>query len=145
MKKTRKKYHMSEKTLVGRCVSKLKDFPSIRVCLEVPILGRSADIAYIHHGELCTVEFKIHDWRRALTQARDHLLGSDYSYICMPERKVSKEMRAELTEMGVGLVFYREGANWPFDEVIKARHSIETWDVVRAWAFEYIEQNEGKV
>jgi len=144
MKKPRKKYRMSERTLVGRCVSKLKDFPSIRVCREVPILGRSADLAYVHNGELFTVEFKIGDWRRALAQARDHLLGSDYSYICMPERRVSDQMQVELTEMGVGLVFYREDANWPFAEVIKARPSEEKWEVARAWALEYIEQNEGK-
>ncbi len=144
MKKPQKKYRMSERTLVGRCVSKLRDIPSMRICCEVPILGRSADLAYIHNGELYTVEFKIADWRRALAQARDHLLGSDYSYICMPERRVSDEMHAELTETGVGLMFYREDAAWPFAQIIKARPSEETWQVARAWALEYIEQNEGK-
>jgi hypothetical protein len=107
-------------------------------------LGRSVDLAYIRAGELFTVEFKIHDWRRALAQARDHLLAADYAYICMPERRVSDEMQAELSGTGVGLVFYREEPDWPFAEVIKARPSGETWEVARAWALEYIEGNEGK-
>ena len=144
MKKPARKVTMSEGALVARCLKKLKSFPSVRVCCEVPILGRSVDLAYVRDGELFTVEFKIHDWRRAVTQARDHLLGSDYSYICMPQRRVSDEMQAQLRGTGVGLMFYQEETDWPFAEIIKAPPSGETWEIARAWAVEYIQENEGK-
>lgn len=143
MKNNTIRHRISEKILVTRAFKKLKDYPSVRVCCEVPILGRSVDLAYVRDGLLFTVEFKLHDWRKAVTQARDHLLGADHSYICMPQRVVSEEMRLELDRVGLGLVFYKEEAKWPFVEVIKAPPSSETWEIAKSWVLEYIEGNEG--
>lgn len=129
---------------MSRSFKRLKDNPSIDVCCEVPILGRSVDLAYVENEFIVTIEFKLGNWRKALVQARDHLLGADYAYICMPRRRVSDDMRAELEQVGVGLVFYTESREWPFEEVIKAKRSRETWEVARSWVLEYIEKNKRK-
>ncbi len=144
MTQTIKSMSITEATLVSRSFRSLKDNPSIDVCCEVPILGRTVDLAYIENRLIFTIEFKLGDWRKGLVQARDHLLGADYAYICMPRRRVSDEMRSELEEVGVGLVFYRENRGWPFEEVIKASRSRETWEVCRSWVLEYIDKNKGK-
>jgi hypothetical protein len=144
MSHQRQRYRISEKTLVDGALKKLKDFPSIRVCREVPVLGRSVDLAYVRGGILITVEFKVHDWRRALLQVRAHLLAADYCYICMPDRRVSNEMELSLERTGVGLLFYTKDGKWPFIQVIEAKRSEETWETARTWALEYIGENHGR-
>lgn len=140
----RQRCNISEKTLVDRALRRLRDFPSIRVCREVPVLGRSVDLAYVRRGILITVEFKIHDWRRALLQVRAHLLAADYCYICMPNRRVSNDMEIALERTGVGLLFYTNEGKWPFVPVVKAKRSEETWETARSWALEYIGENQGR-
>jgi len=136
------KYRISEKMLVDRALKRLRSFPSIRVCREVPVLGRSVDLAYVRSGILITVEFKVHDWRRALLQIRAHLLAADYCYICMPNRRVSNDMEVALERTGVGLLFYTNEGKWPFVPVIEAKRSEETWETARSWALEYIGENQ---
>jgi hypothetical protein len=111
---------------------------NVSVSHEVPLLGRFVDLVYIKDGRVVTVEFKLRDWRRAIAQAKDHLLGADYAYVCMPERKISDKLRKELKKAGVGLIFYRKGTTWPFDEVIGAPRSQETWSVARALLVDYV-------
>jgi hypothetical protein len=140
----RQRYRISEKMLVDGALRRLRDFPSIRACREVPVLGRSVDLAYVRDGVLITVEFKVRDWRRALLQVRAHLLAADYCYICMPDRRVSNDMELSLERTGVGLLFYTEEGKWPFTQVIEAKRSEETWETARSWALEYIGENQGR-
>lgn len=90
---------------------------------EAPLLGRSIDLVYIHGGDLITVEFKLSDWRRALDQARDHQIGSDFSYICLAEASASPELEAEAKRVGVGLFYFVEDAAWPFFTAVNALRS----------------------
>jgi hypothetical protein len=145
MNQQQQKYRISEKTLVDGAINKLRYFPTIRVCREVPVLGRSVDLAYVHGGKLVTVEFKVHDWRRALLQVRAHLLAADYCYICMPNRRVTNNMEFALECSGVGLLFYTDEGKWPFIRVIEAKRSEETWETARSWVLEYIGKNHGRV
>lgn len=142
--RTRQK-RCSERALVKQCLKTIRSSPHVHACSEVPVLGRSADLAYILDGVLTTIEFKLRDWRKAIVQVQDHLLGADYCYVCMPKRKVSDVMRSELSEKGIGLFFLREDNEWPFEEVMEARRSEHTWEVARRWAVEYIYENEGRV
>lgn len=139
-----KESKISETTLVTKSLIAINKNRSMPVCCEVPILGRSVDLAYVHDEALITVEFKLRDWRRAIVQALDHMLGADYCYVCMPKRSVSDLMRLELEKAGVGLLFFQEDEEWPFEEVIEARRSEHTWEVARGWALEYIYENEGE-
>jgi hypothetical protein len=145
MSMARKGRKYSEQALVTRCFGIVKSSPGVHACCEVPLLGRSADLAYILDGTLTTVEFKLRDWRKAIQQVQDHLLGADYCYVCMPRRRVSDAMRSELNRKGIGLLFFREDRQWPFEQVIEARRSEYTWEMARCWAVEYIYQNEGRV
>lgn len=129
--------------LVRNAFERLKNIRGVRVCCEVPLLGRSVDLAYSQSGLLTTVEFKLHDWRRGITQARDHLLGADYAYICMPKRNVSDNLLKEFEEAGVGLLFHRRNGSWPFEMVFKAPRSRETWKVARKTVLEYICYRKG--
>ncbi len=138
------RYRISEKMLVDGALRRLRNFPSIRVCCEVPVLGRSVDLAYVRDGVLVTVEFKVRDWRRALLQVRAHLLAADYCYIWMPERRISNDMELAMERTGIGLLFYTDEGKWPFVPVIEAKRSEETWETARSWALEYIGEKQGR-
>lgn len=131
-----------EKILQYNSLEKLRNSRSVSVGHEVPLLGRIVDLVYIQDGTVVTVEFKIHDWRRAISQARDHLLGADYAYICMPKRKTSERLLTELERVGVGLFFYRENDVWPFQVVVSAPKSKETWPVARSMVVNYVLRQE---
>ncbi|MDR4496343.1 MAG: hypothetical protein MRK02_00165 [Candidatus Scalindua sp.] len=118
-----------ERCLVINAYQRLKKNSSINIIhYEVPLLGRSIDLAYILNGKLFAVEFKLKNWRRAIRQAKDYKLGVDFAYICMPERDVSTIMRKAIEDAEVGLIFYRETGKWPFKEIIKAPKSQEIWN-----------------
>ena len=89
-------------------------------------------MAYLERGTITTIEFKLRDWHRAVQQARDHRLGADYAYICMPPRRFTDKMRSKLIHEGVGLMFFNDKGNWPFDTVLDAPRSEEALEVIRA-------------
>lgn len=134
---------LDERTLQHDCVRRLRESFSVSVEHEVPLLGRTVDLVYIDNDFVVTIEFKLRDWRRAISQARDHLLGADYAYICMPRRTVTDGLREELEEAGVGLVFYKDGDDWPFEEVVSAPKSKDTWISARSMLVEYVNNKRG--
>jgi len=81
---------------------------------EAAILGRSADLVFLCDGQVCSVEMKLHDWKRALIQARDHKLGVDRAYVCLPGKRVTQAMLEQAEAMGVGLLIYTDADDWPF-------------------------------
>ena len=117
----------------------------LQVCCEVPLLGRSVDLAYIRGRYLFTFEFKMQDWRKAIKQARDHKLATDYAYICMPSRRITERMREALEEAEVGLAFYKNDSEWPIQIAIKAPMSKDVWKVARTRVWKYIKANQEKV
>lgn len=131
---------MTERSIQYNSFKRLKNLTSINVRHEVPLLGRIVDLVYIQEGLVITVEFKMHDWRRAILQARDHLLGADYSYICMPKRKISEQLQSAIRKARVGLVFHQKQGDWPFEIVIGAPHSKDTWEVARRDLINYVIQ-----
>ncbi|MBI5870078.1 MAG: hypothetical protein HZB44_03850 [Actinobacteria bacterium] len=130
--------NVSEADLIGEALFRLRSLNNLSACREVPLLGRSPDIAFLLNDAVITVEFKLNNWRQAVIQARDHQLGADYSYICMPKRNISVELENLLLENGIGLFFYCEDGNWPFLEVIKARQSADLWEYARESLYNYI-------
>mgnify|MGYP005846712841 CR=1 FL=1 len=81
---------------------------------EAAILGRSADLVFLREGEVCSVEMKLHDWKRALAQARDHKLAVDRAYVCLPGKRVTQTMLEHAEAMGVGFLIYNDSDDWPF-------------------------------
>jgi hypothetical protein len=113
----------------------------LQACRNLPLLGRCADLAYVCGSDVVTIEFKLHDWKRALVQARDHQLASDFAYVCMPRRRVSEQLACALSESGVGLMFFMDRGEWPFETAIEARRSSDTWQTARSSALEYIRRS----
>jgi len=110
----------------------------VKVVCNVPALGRCIDLAYLRGQSLFSVEFKLHNWRRAIRQARDHCLAADYAYVCMPRRDVGERMLEAFRAAGVGLLFYCEEGDWPFEIIEKAPRSRETWAVARTKLGDYL-------
>jgi hypothetical protein len=133
---------MSEDLIVNNVYQRLIEDESITACREVPVLGRFVDLAYIKGRTVVAIEFKISNWRKAVQQSRDHKLGADFAYICMPRRIVTDKMRKEILAAGVGLKFYCEEGDWPFEEIIPAPRSKDVWKVARLSVKEYVKENQ---
>jgi len=136
---------VSEKKLQEDALRRIRSLACVIACSEVPLLGRIVDLVYLESNKIITVEFKIRDWRRAILQARDHLLGADYSYICMPKRRVTDSLKEELRKVGIGLIFYRSQGEWPFETIITAPKSKETWKMARLNLLEYLSKENADI
>ena len=98
---------------------------------EAALLGRSVDLAFFHDGLINTVEFKLKDWRRGLEQARDHQLGADLAYICIPGKRPPEEIIELAVDFGIGILLFRDDSEWPFTIAIPAKPSPTQWPVAR--------------
>jgi hypothetical protein len=124
--------------LVRQAFDRLTRRQDVKVVCNIPILGRCIDLAYKKGRWLFSVEFKLHNWRRAIRQARDHCLAADFAYVCMPRRSVVEGMREAFRSAGVGLLFYNEEGEWPFEVIERAPRSKETWLIARATLRNYL-------
>ena len=78
----------------------------LRPVLEVPLNGRSIDLAYITSRDLLVAwEVKLRDWKGGYTQAGDHLLACDYAVVVMPTHP-SQAARRHYRDTPVGLGWY---------------------------------------
>ena len=89
----------------------------VKVVREVPFLSRCIDIVIItKEFKSITIEFKIKDWRKAIEQAKNHKLGADKSYICLPEKKINKELVRLLEQEQIGLYIYNPNTSCVLNE-----------------------------
>lgn len=114
---------------------------SVPCAWEAASMGRSVDLAFLHGEEVWTVEFKKRDWRRALAQARDHMLAADYAYICLPEGEPSDAFVEAAREMGVGILGFEWDGDWPFNVIAPAQRSQDTWIVARERLIQQLTSN----
>ncbi len=134
--------NQSELAIQRSAFTRLLQKPKLTVTCNVPILGRCADMVCMQGRFIFSIEFKLRDWRRAIKQAVDHKLASDYAYICIPERQILNNLLPELTLTGVGLLFFNEKGDWPFELKVKAPKSKDTWKIARENLLNYlIDQN----
>ena len=97
---------ITEKDMVDATAQRLRS-ANARVALEVPFMCQSIDMVYEDRLEkLVAIEFKRHDWNRALEQCRTHLLGADQVYICLLRRDPPAVLQAELAKSGIGLLLF---------------------------------------
>lgn len=78
-----------------------------RYAVEVPLFHRSIDMVWEDPHEsdqLVAVEFKLQDWKQALRQARDHLLGADRVYITLPAPRIHEAIIQKAQTTGVGVM-----------------------------------------
>jgi len=100
--------HESEVLLVAavRAVCRQHGGLSRRVATaEVPMGRRRADVVLTRSdGELISIELKMNDWARALSQAILNQLWVDRSYIAIPNKPSAKRAAAEAQRHGIGVI-----------------------------------------
>jgi hypothetical protein len=100
---------MLEYEMVDECYSYLlnKSGYYTNIVREVPFLSRCIDLVLLTNDEkIITVEFKIKNWREAIEQAKDHMLGADKVYVCLPQKKPSETLVNLLVSEKIGLFLY---------------------------------------
>ncbi|MDD5750359.1 MAG: hypothetical protein PHU56_01780 [Candidatus Pacebacteria bacterium] len=103
------------------------------VYIQVPFLSRCIDMVLLDGDEIISIEFKLHDWRKAVIQSKDHLLGVDKAYICIPAREnPSDQLLETLKEHGIGLFFFYKESE-PLKEILPAQKSNLIWPTTREW------------
>jgi hypothetical protein len=92
---------------------------------EVRIGYCRADIVGFKNNIVLSVELKLNNWRKAIIQAKNYQLGSDFVYIGLPLQKIHNVLRkAELilTREGIGLLSINE-KTCKVNIVLKAKKS----------------------
>ena len=76
------------------------------VRMEVPILGRRADLVGSRGTTVAAIEMKMHRWSEALRQAIAYQIGADRVWVAMPLAAASRAYRQRWTfeAQGVGLL-----------------------------------------
>ena len=95
-----------ELDMVLDCYAFFKDTTGFKnIVLEVPFLSRCIDMVLVNEkGVIFTIEFKISNVRHAITQAKDHAMGADYAFICIPENKKVDGVSGQVLFIGLVLV-----------------------------------------
>lgn len=71
---------------------------------EVPCMHFYIDLVYRDEaGDLVAVEFKLHDWRRGLAQARGHRIAASRMFVCLPATRITDRLRDAAEQAGVGV------------------------------------------
>ena len=104
-----------------------------KVAMYVPFLSRCIDLVLQEEGKIISIEFKLHDWKRGIEQAKHHLLGVDESYICLPEREPSKTLIDTSKQNRIGLLLYVENKQNPLQVEIQPKFSHQKWIVAQKW------------
>lgn len=104
-------YTFSEAELRSRFIKNIGNRDDIDVYIEVPVFCRSVDLVIQEkqNAEIFAIEFKLHDWKRAIQQAQSVGLCFDYLYICLPKPKTNSsasKISDTCISNGVGLIFY---------------------------------------
>lgn len=123
---------MTEAEMVFDCYNKLKKNRGFReIVLEVPYMSRCIDMILVENDyKIVSIEFKIKNWRKALEQAKDHNLGADKSYVCIPktQKEVSQKLTKELKKHGIGLFLYNCSKDYPFEEIVSPELCDYKWE-----------------
>ena len=96
-----------------------------KVRKEVRIGYCIADIVGFKKKSVISIELKLNNWKKAIIQAKNYQLGSDYVYIAFPLQKTFKILNKAkyiLINEGIGLLSINEMSN-KVNTIIKAKKS----------------------
>lgn len=110
---------------------------------EVPVFCRSVDLVVLDKEQetITAVEFKINDWKRAVSQVLQVAFCFDYLSICVPKPATEKGQKAiekVCTEMGIGVFFFEYGENI-FMSVVEPKSVSGIWEVQKNNVLQYLE------
>jgi len=108
---------ISEKRIVDVLISYLRDNNHVK--REVRHYEKSIDVVAIslNGDELCTVEVKTQNWKKAFRQAFVNLAVADRSYVAMYSKYAHRVDIEMLREHGIGL--YSVGSAWGNVELLE--------------------------
>ena len=124
-------YRFYKELELARPVSDYLKKQGYKVRYEIKIGFCRADILAFKNDETTAVELKLRDWKKAIIQAKNYQLGSNYVYFALPLMNVYNVLRkAEyyLKKEGIGLIVVNENT---FDvrKIIDAKHSTKQMGV----------------
>lgn len=135
--------NISEEELRSRFVDKFKYSQKVLLYLEVPAFSRSVDLVMQNVSDLSimAIEFKIHDWKRAILQAQSVALCFDYLSICLPKPKTLKGCQTVINACktnGVGLYFYNTQLT-SFEKILSSPKTKTMWEAQKKRIIGYLE------
>lgn len=135
---------MLELEMANDCYNYIKADNSYKqVIREIPFLSRCIDLVLIcQNDEIQSIEFKVKKWREAIEQAKQHKLGADKTYICLPKREPSQLLLASLEEARIGLYLYCPDEERKMQEYLPAPKSIDKVDIFNSMLRKTINQIE---
>jgi hypothetical protein len=124
---------MTEAHMVA-AASEYLERAGIEAVVGVPFMSRCIDLLIVRgEDDITAVEFKKHDWRRGIHQAKHHLLGANAAYVCVSLQQPSPACLKAANEAGVGLMRFNQVAECPLEELVEARPSGFIWPPARQW------------
>ena len=120
---------------------------NVQLVREVPVYSRSVDMVEYDTEKECltAVEFKIHDWKRAIQQLISVAACFDYLVLCIPKPKTeqcSKNIENTCVSLGIGL-FYWDSADDTFSHVCLEQQTNQIWKVQKEQIIDYMNEAEG--
>lgn len=140
------KWNFSETELRNRFINSLCVTEDVTLYLEVPVFSRSVDLVLhdLQTSRITALEFKLHDWKRAILQAQSVGLCFDYLCICLPKPKtaIGCQTIIKSCEMdGVGLYLYDVEAD-VFEKVVESPATTTIWKTQKKRVIDYLEAKD---
>lgn len=119
---------------------------TVQLVCEVPVFCRSVDLVkYDKKRKIVTaVEFKTHNWKRAIEQVISTAVSFDYLEICIQKPKTKKTQNNILDtckKLGIGLYFF-EIESQKFEYALQPQKVDKIWNVQKTQVIEFIEKGE---
>lgn len=136
-------YTFSEAELRDYFINNIGNRDDIDIYVEVPVFCRSVDLVLQkkRNAEIFAIEFKLHNWKRAIQQAQSVGLCFDYLYICLPKPKTdfsANKISDVCITNGVGLIFYDTELR-EFFKKVEAPRTADVWERERCRIVNYLE------
>lgn len=109
---------------------------------EVPVFSRSIDLVKYNKNinQITAIEFKLHDWKRAIKQALSVSISFDFLEICIPKPKTKKTQDRIITkcgDYGIGVYFFNEEGK-KFNKVLDSKKKYDIWETQKIEVIKYI-------
>lgn len=119
---------------------------NVKLYIEVPVFARSVDLVELVDGKLYAVEFKIKDWKRALSQLKSVESCFDYLVLCVPKPKTEKccrHIKSTCEISGIGLYFWDQESDRFFHEC-QEKCVRDIWQIQKHQILSYLEKQEAQ-
>ena len=116
----------------------------IQLVCEVPVFCRSVDLVKYDQKKknVTAIEFKTHNWKRALEQVMSTAVSFDYLEICVQKPKTKKAQENIINvcrELGVG-IYFLESELKQFEYVLLPQKVDKIWKVQKTQVIDFIER-----